>query len=94
MLNIQSIINLTGNRNKYIETMDRLAEDIFQKSNNKVYSYNFHELVDDTGYCSIESITYDRLTDTFIYCIRDCDTGHIFVTDRCNICMIDIGIRE
>lgn len=90
MLELRSIINLTGNRNQYIASRERLAADMLRRIHGRKFFYNFPDLVDDIGFCNIESITYDRLMDTFIYYVKDCDTGHTFITERCNICLIEV----
>lgn len=97
MLELKSIINLTGNRERYIKAREKLATDLLRRMHGRKFFYNFPELVDDVGFCNIESITYDRMMDTFIYCIKDCDTGRTFITERCNMCLIEvvaIHIRE
>lgn len=90
MLEMKSIINLTGNRNRYFVAREKLAVDIFRMMHGRVFSYSIPEICDDTGICIIESITYDRLMDKFIYVIKDCDTNHVYITERCNLCLIEI----
>lgn len=90
MLELKSIINLTGNRNRYIASREKLAANLTRRMHGRKFFYNFPELVNDVGFCNIESITYDKLIDGFIYYIKDCSTGHTFIIERCNICLIEV----
>lgn len=94
MLELKSIINLSGNRRAYIASREKLAADTLRRIHGRKFFYNMPELCDDMGFCTIEDIEYDRLMDTFIYYIKDCDTGHIYITDRCNLCLIEMEVNH
>lgn len=90
MLELQSIINLAGKRKEYIKSRERIAKDILRRMYGRTFFYNIPELSDDFGFCTIQSITYDKLFDKFIYVIRDCNTKSEFITERCNLYLIEI----
>lgn len=90
MLEVRSIINLTGNGKAYIESREKLAQGIFRRMHGRIFFYNMPELSNDIGFCTIESITYDKQFDTFIYMIKDCNTKSTYITERCNICLIEV----
>ena len=91
MLDLRSIINLTGNRNTYIAAREKLAANTLKNMRGRLFFYNIPELCDNNGFCTIDCITYDRQFDAFIYVIKDRDTNHTFVVDRCNLCLIEVS---
>lgn len=90
MLELRSIINLTGNRETYVKLREKMAFDILRRMYGRTFFYSIPILEGEMGFCIIESITYDRMFDTFIYVIKDCNTKHTYITDRCNLCLIEV----
>lgn len=90
MFELRSIINLTGNRETYVKLREKIAFDILRRMHEKIFFYSIPVLESEMGFCIIESVTYDRIFDTFIYVIKDCNTNHIYITDRCNLCLIEV----
>lgn len=77
-------------KNKYIASRINFAKLILQQMHGRKFFYSMPELLDDTGICIIENITYDMYLDVFIYIIKDCDTNQIYITDRCNLYLVEM----
>ena len=93
MLDLLSIINLTGNRSQYIKAREKLAEHMLKNMHGRIFLYTIPEISNDIGYCTINHITYDRLIDSFIYVIKDCNSQSVFITERCNLRLVEVFVE-
>lgn len=85
MLEMKSIINLSYNRAMYIRSREAIAQNLQKRMYGKTFFYSIPEFGNISGFCNVEFITYDRLVDTFIYVIKDHNTKHVYIIDRCNL---------
>lgn len=98
----KALICALSDINTYIKQREHLANTMKASMEGKIFHYDMKIGYDTTGFCIINDIIYDRMTDGFIVILKDIDTGCVSMIHRCHIHLkevytennLDLHIKE